>query len=67
VRGNAKEIRKSRAQNSICAPSTTTRLGGRRKKRAALSALRIIGRVAPSTVHKLLERGRGFDIVIVDV
>src|SRR5437764_2202661 len=27
----------------------------------------LVSRVAPSTVHKLLERGRGFDIVIVDV
>jgi two-component system sensor histidine kinase KdpD len=26
-----------------------------------------VSRIAPSTVHKLLERGRGFDIVIVDV
>jgi hypothetical protein len=29
-------------QSSICAPSSTTRFGGRRKKRAALSALRVI-------------------------
>jgi two-component system, OmpR family, sensor histidine kinase KdpD len=27
----------------------------------------LVSRIAPSTVHKLLERGRGFDIVIVDV
>ncbi len=27
----------------------------------------LVSRVAPSAVHKLLERGRGFDIVIVDV
>jgi len=27
----------------------------------------LVSRVAPSTVHKLLDRGRGFDIVIVDV
>jgi two-component system sensor histidine kinase KdpD len=26
----------------------------------------LVSRVAPSTVHKLLDRGRGFDIVIVD-
>jgi two-component system, OmpR family, sensor histidine kinase KdpD len=27
----------------------------------------LVSRVVPSTVHRLLERGRGFDIVIVDV
>jgi two-component system sensor histidine kinase KdpD len=27
----------------------------------------LVSRVVPSTVHKLLDRGRGFDIVIVDV
>jgi two-component system, OmpR family, sensor histidine kinase KdpD len=27
----------------------------------------LVSRVMPSTVHKLLERGKGFDIVIVDV
>src|SRR5262249_38771003 len=27
----------------------------------------LVSRIVPSTVHKLLERGRGFDIVIVDV
>jgi two-component system sensor histidine kinase KdpD len=27
----------------------------------------LVSRVAPSTVHKLLDRGRGFDIVIVDI
>ena len=27
----------------------------------------LVSRVLPSTVHRLLERGRGFDIVIVDV
>jgi two-component system sensor histidine kinase KdpD len=27
----------------------------------------LVSRVAPSAVHKLLERGRGFDIVIIDV
>jgi two-component system sensor histidine kinase KdpD len=27
----------------------------------------LVSRVAPSTVHKLLDRGRGFDLVIVDV
>ena len=26
----------------------------------------LVSRIAPSTVHKLLERGHGFDIVIVD-
>jgi Osmosensitive K+ channel histidine kinase len=27
----------------------------------------LVSRIVPSTVHRLLERGRGFDIVIVDV
>ena len=27
----------------------------------------LVSRIAPSTVHELLERGRGFDIVIVDL
>jgi two-component system sensor histidine kinase KdpD len=27
----------------------------------------LVSRVAPSTVHRLLERGRGFDLVIVDI
>lgn len=27
----------------------------------------VVSRIVPSTVHRLLERGRGFDIVIVDV
>jgi K+-sensing histidine kinase KdpD len=27
----------------------------------------LVSRVAPSTVHKLLDRARGFDLVIIDV
>jgi two-component system, OmpR family, sensor histidine kinase KdpD len=27
----------------------------------------LVSRVAPSTVHKLLDRGRGFDLVIIDI
>jgi K+-sensing histidine kinase KdpD len=26
----------------------------------------LVSRIVPSTVHRLLERGRGFDIVIID-
>jgi len=27
----------------------------------------LVSRIAPSAVHQLLERGRGFDLVIIDV
>jgi hypothetical protein len=42
IAGYTQTSQARKPQNSICAPSSTTRFGGRRKKRAALSALRII-------------------------